>query len=923
MANKLIKRRYNNLLTARNNYFDAGGFWANPFKGAGGMDAKKALSAAGAAVGQIGGSLIGGGMQSGAGNVLQGLSGIASAIPGPWGAITSAGLGLLGGFTNRAIGSKMNPKNIAEVEANINSLNNFQSNASDFDMLANNWANADVGMTFSDSFIGKDGWFSNEAKNKAADLRRQIEAGNAWVQNTLNNNAENIRTTQMQDLLANYAALGGPLFFAQGGGIHIKPSKKGTFTAAATKHGMGVQEFASRVLANKDDYSPAMFGSKLNKENIARINSVNNAMNILQVDDSTNNSVADAFGTVDFGSSFTRKDVGKDGWFSNKAKNKFKVLTAQRAAAINRANATLLNAAENADTTMDQEIMANFAANGGQLKRKVNLFSTGGFLSTQGGDFFTGITEINAGGTHEENPNGGVQVGVDPEGTPNLVEEGEVIWDGYVFSNRIKVPKKVQEKYKLGTNDNLTFADAVKYAARESKERPNDPISANGLVDSMQTLQQEQETIREAMQAKELVKKMKQLPDEEKAQVLQGMTQGAEQQASEMQGTPQMEGMPMNPSMGIPESAPIMQAYGGRKANVFANGDQMNAAAAVPAVTQARRDYFINSDGGLELMPTYWEGRAAQGTMLGDQDISGKTYDDLFGTGIGRVYKDSTKRDPKDGVQYTDHYWGAADPSESELGHYPTWLRYAEPLGQLGLVLTDAFGLTNKPDTDDIDAAVNVIQTSGAYQPITFNPIGDYRRYRPLDRDYYLNKLNAEAGATRRDIMNVSGGNRGTAIAGLLSADYNAQQSIGDTLMKQELANRQHEGEVAEFNRGTNQFNASGIFEADKANQQAMQSARSIQLNAMLEGAKYKTVAKSQAAQARGLNIAGLFSSLGQIGLEAQNRKDRDMLIRHDVLRGLSPDELKDTVGKKAALAILKKRGFTEEEAKRKLGIKK
>ena len=171
--------------------------------------------------------------------------------------------------------------------------------------------------------------------------------------------------------------------------------------------------------------------------------------------------------------------------------------------------------------------------------------------------------------------------------------------------------------------------------------------------------------------------------------------------------------------------------------------------------------------------------------------------------------------------------------------------------------------------------------------------------------------------------MNVSGGNRGAAIAGLLSADYNAQQSIGDTLMKQELANRQHEGEVAEFNRGTNQFNASGIFEADKANQQAMQSARSIQLNAMLEGAKYKAAAKSQAAQDRGLNIASLFSSLGQIGLEAQNRKDRDMLIRHNVLRGLSPDELKDTVGKKAALEMLKERGFTEEVAKQILGIKK
>lgn len=42
------------------------------------------------------------------------------------------------------------------------------------------------------------------------------------------------------------------------GGIYIKPSKRGTFTAAATKHGMGVQEFVTKVLANKEDYSPTM-----------------------------------------------------------------------------------------------------------------------------------------------------------------------------------------------------------------------------------------------------------------------------------------------------------------------------------------------------------------------------------------------------------------------------------------------------------------------------------------------------------------------------------------------------------------------------------------------------------------------------------------------------------------------------------------
>jgi hypothetical protein len=46
--------------------------------------------------------------------------------------------------------------------------------------------------------------------------------------------------------------------YASGGTIKIKPSKKGTFTKAAKSRGMGVQEFASKVLANKDNYSSAM-----------------------------------------------------------------------------------------------------------------------------------------------------------------------------------------------------------------------------------------------------------------------------------------------------------------------------------------------------------------------------------------------------------------------------------------------------------------------------------------------------------------------------------------------------------------------------------------------------------------------------------------------------------------------------------------
>lgn len=53
---------------------------------------------------------------------------------------------------------------------------------------------------------------------------------------------------------------------ADGGKIHIAKNKRGTFTAAAKKHGKSVQAFASQVLAHKENYSPAM----VKKANFAR-----------------------------------------------------------------------------------------------------------------------------------------------------------------------------------------------------------------------------------------------------------------------------------------------------------------------------------------------------------------------------------------------------------------------------------------------------------------------------------------------------------------------------------------------------------------------------------------------------------------------------------------------------------------------------
>jgi hypothetical protein len=40
--------------------------------------------------------------------------------------------------------------------------------------------------------------------------------------------------------------------------IHIKESRRGTFTAAATSHHTDPEHFAAQVLAHPEDYSPKM-----------------------------------------------------------------------------------------------------------------------------------------------------------------------------------------------------------------------------------------------------------------------------------------------------------------------------------------------------------------------------------------------------------------------------------------------------------------------------------------------------------------------------------------------------------------------------------------------------------------------------------------------------------------------------------------
>ena len=98
----------------------------------------------------------------------------------------------------------------------------------------------------------------SNSKKLANNLNSKIDNANNLINQAYVNEANRIEDLNDINAMTN--------LLAEGGGIHISPSKRGTFTAAAKRHGKSVQAFASQVLANKDNYSSAM----VKKANFAR-----------------------------------------------------------------------------------------------------------------------------------------------------------------------------------------------------------------------------------------------------------------------------------------------------------------------------------------------------------------------------------------------------------------------------------------------------------------------------------------------------------------------------------------------------------------------------------------------------------------------------------------------------------------------------
>ena len=502
---------------------------------------------------------------------------------------------------------------------------------------------------------------------------------------------------------------------------------------------------------------------------------------------------------------------------NKKANQKTAELNAKIAQANQQAVNNFGNSVQNVDNNTDLNLLANYAAYGG----KMNKMSNGGH--THGAEWDNGITLFDNGNTHEQNPNGGVQIGVDPQGVPNMVEQGEVRYDDYILSNRITMPKEFKKQYKL--KNNSTFADAAKKLSKESEERPNDPISKAGLDASMTKLVSIQEAIKAEQQPKQQVKQQPNI-------FADGTTQ-------------------------IPKFIPPPMK----------SGVDMYPDKQIPSFTMTPQELGINmgqSNNGVD--EEYWN----------------------------TAYKKSQNF--------------ASDPSKFNT----STLRYAPALGAGIGAFSDLMGWTNKPDYSNADM---IAQSTRNLSNVEFNPLGNYMAYKPLDRNYYLNQLQGNAGATRREIVNQSGGNRATAMAGLLASDYNTTGSIGKLAREAEEYNLGQRQKVEDFNRSTNMFNTEGSMKAQMANK----TNEELRLKSAMAQAEMRDKADMMSSQARTANLTNLFDSIGDIGREEFAKNQIGWEVSKGIYGNFSYDDIMSLKQpKQQKYEMLKKQGYTDDELKAK-----
>ena len=193
------------------------------------------------------------------------------------------------------------------------------------------------------------------------------------------------------------------------------------------------------------------------------------------------------------------------------------------------------------------------------------------------------LTEFNEGGSHEENPLGGIPQGMNQNGGMNLVQEGETKNNAqnFIYSDDITISKSIAKQFNINSRFvGKTYADASKKANRTDSRRETDTIEQNAIAKDLDKLAQAQEAQKQEELQKDMAKMAEKHP-EFMAQMMQTqqqpqvpMGQPSPEEMAMMQQQGQMDPAMMQMPQGMTYGGPMSYKCGG---NMYNFGGSMYA----------------------------------------------------------------------------------------------------------------------------------------------------------------------------------------------------------------------------------------------------------------------------------------------------------------------------------------------------------
>lgn len=480
--------------------------------------------------------------------------------------------------------------------------------------------------------------------------------------------------------------------------------------------------------------------------------------------------------------------------------------------------ANFSNNAQNIAQSNFNRAALNLAAYGGMLKdnnidnflkSRVRIAAFGGDITStmeRTDGFSNGVVKVDEGGTHETNPNDGVLMGVDPQGTPNLVEEGEVIFNDYVFSNRlyptggqlesVRLPKKYEGK---------SYSDIAWDLQKESEINPLDKISHNTLVDSMMKLTTIQEESRERDREYEEFSNLESLfarggkihikPSKKGTFAAAAKKRGMSVQefASKVLANKDKYSPAMVKKANFARNAAGWKhAFGGPVVNKFDTAGEIARAAADSLDKNKTKRPKINwnsyyEEPEQEFIPEEWT-----------VDSNGNPILNIPG------YEQNVKNLP------------ASKIPEFKTSWENTLMRAVPVIGSSINAMADAFGWRNKEDYSSLDL---IKQRENQIRNVKTSPIGRYMAFNPYDVDYEMNRLQNVGLGTQRALLDNAGGNPLAARNATLALNANLTGQIGAARRAGAQYNDELRRAVTQFNSGIDQFNANQALQAGVYNQ--------------------------------------------------------------------------------------------------------